>query len=263
MSQASVRVHQLPEWEEAGYPPSIEYRLPVRGMPESDLANLHPWLRSVARLAPSDAQTLLRSRWLPEPDGALGELTRFFCEYRATSIVVHGDRAWLMCQRPETKHVASTFFLIPEPVEADVVERHLHQRGFDDPLLSRFIVAFAGMREDFFPGAGVFAGWRDDWRFLDEPWMAESLQGYAAWEGALLLFSSQTGDTLLAHNSGKVGWWTGETSEIRLFAENLDEMCYRYHEYKRNTWRHRGSCDQAIVWPFDSFGPGDWYESWP
>jgi len=32
----SHRIHQLPEFEDAGYPPSIEYFLPVRDFPQTD-----------------------------------------------------------------------------------------------------------------------------------------------------------------------------------------------------------------------------------
>jgi hypothetical protein len=224
-------------------------------MPHAERDRLDSWLLSIAGVAPDEAQGMLRARWRTQSDGHLGALVRWFLEYRSVSIVVHGDHAWLMCVRPETESHSETLFLIPEPTPEQHVAKRLCERGFDDPLLTRFIATLAGMRESLPPDGGVFAGWQDDWRLLNEDWMAEQLGGYPEWEGSLLLFTARNSDTLLVHPTGKVGWWIGEMRTIELFASSVDEFCQRYTDYKRTAWRKVAWADRLIAWPFDSFGP--------
>src|SRR5258708_28753430 len=97
----SYRIHQLPEFEEAGYPPSYEYFLPVRDLPDDDYKRFGPWLKGIAGGNADSAARALEERWHLYRGGLLDGLIEYSLGFVPTGVVVQGKRAWLLCMRPE------------------------------------------------------------------------------------------------------------------------------------------------------------------
>lgn len=53
---------QLPEFEEAGYPPSFEYPLPLSDEDRAALGDLEPWIGEIAGLDVEQASAAWRRR---------------------------------------------------------------------------------------------------------------------------------------------------------------------------------------------------------
>ena len=235
---AGCIVHQLPEYARDGHPPSYEYPLPAQIEP-SNLATLHRWLREVAVLGPPDAHARLQARWNGIQDAALRRVRDHLLEYEVTSLVLTGPDAWLLCVRR-----SGGFNLVAPPVERSVVEEQQAQCGIrDNPLFTDLVEHFGGLREDFAPGGGYFMV-PQEWRTVDEPWMAE-VEGYSDWRGSLMVFSSRGGDTLLLHPSGKVGWWVADEVRMRDAYEDLGACLADFVRYRR------------VPWPFDPYEPDE------
>jgi hypothetical protein len=231
-----VIVHQLPEYERDGYPPSYEYPLPAQIEPSS-LAALHPWLREAAALRSPEAHAFLQARWNGLRDSALRPLRDQILECEVTSIVLTGPEAWLLCV-----HENGGFNLIAPPVDRDAVKKQQVQCGMgNNPLLTDLVEHFGGLREDFAPGGGYFMV-PQQWRIVNEPWMGE-LPGYSEWKDALMVFNSRSGDALLLHPSGRVGWWVGDEMRMRDAYEDLGACFVDFARYR------------AVPWPFGSYEP--------
>jgi hypothetical protein len=201
------RVHQLPEWEDAGYAPSVEYFLPASALLADTHQRLDPWMASMANLTSDQAARQLHTRWEKSLNGPLEGLLQYFLQYRPRSIVTREHKCWLLCELPESDLHSSDFFLLPGPVDAHALRDRLAQRGFDNPHLVEFLSTFAGLREDFEPGGGAFVEANGDWISINEPWMAKVLTNYDDWHNGLIVFNSRGGDGLIVHSTGKIGWW--------------------------------------------------------
>jgi hypothetical protein len=229
-------VHQLPEYAACGHPPSYEYPLPVDPQ-EPTLASLHPWLRELATLDPSEAHSSLRARWSSLSDDALCQLRDHLLQYAAISIVTTGPRAWLLCVREK-----GGFNLIAPPVSRESIRLQQGRCGMgDNRLLTDLLEHFGGLREDFAPGGGYFID-EQEWRLVNEPFM-EEIPGYSDWKNALFIFSSRGGDGLLLHPSGRVGWWVGDEVRMRNAYDDLGTCLVDFIRYRE------------VPWPFDPYEP--------
>ncbi len=131
--------------------------------------------------------------------------------------------------------------------------------GFHDQLLFKFLCAFSGMLEDFVPNGGDFVDGTGDWRLIgggDDASEAEYkkvIARYAEWHGALHLYHARSGDILLVHPQGKVGWWIGPELRIADYTNSFAEFCKRYTGFRRQAWKHYGDSSKVVAWPYDFY----------
>lgn len=259
----SYRIHQLPEFEEAGHSPSYEYFLPVRDLPEADFERFGPWLKGVAGGDAEVATRALVERWRPHRGGLLGDLIEYCLEFRPNGVVVQDQKAWLLCVRPENHSTEPAIFLLPEPANPQLVRTRLDQYGFRDELLADFLCAFSGMLEDFVPNGGDLVEGAGDWRLVgndDDAWDAEfekMIAGYLEWHGALHFFHARNSDKLLVHPMGKVGWWIGAECRIVEYTCSFAEFCERYTGFRRQAWKKYGERGRVFAWPYDFYSSNE------
>jgi hypothetical protein len=255
----SYRIHQLPEFEDAGYSPSYEYFLPVRNVLEADLAPLGPWLQAVARGDADAAKRALEERWQQYRHDPFRDLIEYYLAFQPNGVVIHDQKAWLLCFRSETAFSEGTMYLLPEPVDDHNVRTRLSNCGFRDDLLTQFLCAFSGIREDFFPSAGYFVEGAGEWRLIgsdDEAWEAEfekTVAGYTEWHGALHFYHSRSSDTLLVHPTGKVGWWVGDDLKIVEYAPSFADFCALYTRFRNHAWKRLTTAGKLFAWPYDYY----------
>lgn len=255
----SYRIHQLPEFEEAGYSPSYEYFLPIRDLPESDLAQLGPWLQSVAHGDADAATRALEERWQPYCHDPFRGLIEYYLSFQPNGVVIHDQQAWLLCFSPETAFSEGTMYLVPEPVDGHIVRTRLNNFGFRDELLAQFLSAFSGIREDFVPSPGDFVEGAGDWRLIgrdDKAWEAEfekTVAGYAEWHGALHFYHARNSDTLLVHPAGKVGWWVGDDLKIVEYASSFADFCVLFTGFRNHAWKRLTGRGKLFAWPYDFY----------
>lgn len=245
------RIHQLPEWEDAGYAPSFEYFLPAGTVLDDVRQNLDPWLASLASLTPDQVAVNLHARWEKSLNGPLEDVLRYFMQYRPKSIVTREHKSWLLCEMPETDVRSRDCFLLPSPGDLQALRDRLAQRGFDNPQLVEFLWTLAGLREDFEPGGGAFLDGTGDWISINEPWMVEVLTNYDNWQNGLIVFNSKGGDGLVVHQTGKVGWWNSGDTVVTDYATHIVELCRKFAEYKSSAWVRFRGFEKLIPWPFD------------
>jgi hypothetical protein len=244
-SRRSCIVHQLPEYARDGYPPSYEYPLPAQIEPSS-LAGLHPWLRHLAGLDPSEAHAALRARWDGLRDDALCGLRDTILECDTTSIVLTGPGAWLLCVNDN-----GGINLVAPQMDKESVNARLAACGMESaPLLADFLENFSGLREDIAPGGGCFI-YEEEWQKPMVGWekrIVEQVTNYPRWRDALIVFNSRGGDALLVHSSGRVGWWPAGDMEMR---DAYDDLAECLVDFARS--RH-------IPWPFDPYPKADGFK---
>ena len=250
-NQPISMIHQLPEWEEAGYAPSIEYYLPADAMSDDVRQGLDPWLASLLNLTPDQAASHFHARWKGSLDGPLEGILRYFMQYRPKSIVTRERKSWLLCELPESDIRSRDYFLLPGPIDVQGLRDRLAQCGFDNPQLVEFLGTFSGLREDFEPGGGAFLEGNGDWISINEPWMAEVLTNYHEWQNGLIVFNSKGGDGLVVHGTGKVGWWKSGDTAVTDYAVDLTDFCQRFAEHKSSAWGRSRGFEKPIPWPFE------------
>jgi len=255
------RIHQLPEFEDAGISPAYEYFLPVRDFPDEDFERLGPWLQSIARMDSKPAAEYLHERWAPFRHGHLCDLVDYYLGFAPSSLVLHDHRAWLLCVRPATAFTETSIFLLPEPVGGQRVRSRLEKLGFNDDLLAQFVEAFSGIREDLEPSAGDILDASEDWRSIgddDNVWAIEEISGYRDWHGALFFYHSRGSDTLLVHPTGKTGWWVGAEQKIVEYTASFVEFCRRYTVFRQHAWKRFFSGKKAVAWPYDFYSSNEY-----
>lgn len=252
---SSHRIHQLPEWEDAGYAPSVEYSLPVNAAFEDACCSLDVWMRSVAERTPNQVATLLHARWESSLLGSLEDILRYFLQYQPRSVVTREDKSWLFCELPASEMHEKDFFLIRSPIDPPVLRERLAANGFTDPEFVEFLMAFAGFREDFEPGGGAFVEADGDWILINQPWMVDMLTNYEVWQNGLIVFNSRGGDGLVMHPTGKVGWWHAGDSAITNYAADVSELCHKFAQHKSSAWVKSRAFAKLVPWPFDGYKP--------
>lgn len=234
---ASPIVHQLSEYAAEGHLPSYEYPVPVDVGPPT-FAAIHPWLQSLASLQPGDIRASLAARWNGLRNDSLLLLRDYLLECQATSLVLTGQRGWLLCV---DQHKAMN--LVAPPMDHSVIVQRLAQWHLDDQsLLLELLVNFGGLREEFAPGGGWFIDEHNKWEGVTEAWM-EAIEGYLDWRESLIIFSSRGGDKLLFSRTGRVGWWVA------------DEMCMRGAYRDLHTCLVEFLRYRSVPWPFDPYEP--------
>jgi hypothetical protein len=228
-SHSSYVVHQLPEYARDGHPPSYEYPLPAK-VNKSTLAALHPWISLAATLTPTKARTYIAARWKELRGDALCHVRDYLLECEVTSLVLTGSYTWLLCV-----HSNGGFNLVGPPLSSDSVKKQQsHWLLNDNLLLNDFLTHFGGLREDFAPGGGCFIN-DQEWEGVNKPWM-EQVKGQHDWKDSLIVFSSRSGDKLLLHRSGRVGWWIADEMQMRNAYENLETCLLDYVRYREAPW---------------------------
>lgn len=245
------QIHQLPEWEDAGYAPSIEYSLPIGSIFEDLCQDLDPWMASIATLAPDQAAVRMQERWTNSRHGLLEGILQYFLQYRPRSIVIREHKSWLLCELRESEVRSSDCFLLPGPIDVSALDDRLAKIGFTNPQLVELISVLAGLREDFEPGGGAFLEASGDWILINQPWMAGVLTNYDDWRNSLIVFNSRGGDGLVVHPTGRVGWWNAGDVVVKSYATDLSDLCRKFADYKSLAWVNFDGCDKLIAWPFD------------
>lgn len=234
---AAPIVHQLPEYEAEGHPPSIEYPLPV-DVHSPEFAAVNPWLLELAHLTPGSARADLAARWSGLRNDSLQQIRDYLLECDATSLVLTGSRGWLLCVHPQQQAMN----LVAPPIDAGFIQQRLSEWRIDGhSVLAELLVNFGGLREDFAPGGGCFIDERK-WEGVTESWMRQ-INGHAEWEGALIVFSSRGGDKLLVDRDGRVGWWMAGEMRMREAYPDLPACLVDFVRYR------------TIPWPYDPYPP--------
>lgn len=238
MTAKPVVVHS-PEFE--GEPATTEYFLPQPKIAVDH--TLHPWMQSIARSAPEAVADVVAARFKCVEVPVLKPLCKQLLRYTAESILVRGDQQWLHFASPHQKHEQS-HVLIPPPVEPSTLQEQ--QRSCSSalpPSFLSFMEHFAGIREHY-STAGHFIDEAEEWTYLTEDWQREIIDNFDDWTGSLLIFHSSSGDHLLLHPDGHLGWWLYGEGKVEMRFPSFDDFLKFYVQYREKS-----------AWPLDAYGP--------
>jgi hypothetical protein len=232
------------------YSATTEFFFPCHDMPSTVKETLHPWLQQMVGFEPKLAKDILLNRWADISIESLVHLRDLFLgDFFPQSIFTHENDAWLGLARP-TRVLPNSgdIILLPPPPDATKVEQGLTKCPFaNDPGLFSFVNHFGSFREEIPPSSGSFLI-PDPWETLFDCW-GQNDDGrygewYAEWSDALVVYGAISGDMVLLHPSGKLGWLGFAEGEIWHLADNFDAFVRRYTIYRRKA---RGSLDGDIL----------------
>lgn len=257
--------YQLPEFEEAGHPPSFEYPLPLSDEDRAALGDVEPWIGEISGMNVEQASVAWKRRISDGCDPQLLPVSAVFEPYRLTSILEWNGNHWCLCRLPETADREEDIVLCREPADHAVVERVLGQLGICDPAVHEFVSRFTGLREDFPPSGGTFCDPAGQIFQLTEEWMEEacgqaeewacSLRFFDEWINSIEFFTARSGDILLLRPDGVFAWWPAGDTEVSPFAQSFGEFCEKFVAFSQSRWVYYGSHSRLIPWPFDAHPP--------
>ena len=236
LSQSDSIIHQLPEYADAGYPPSYEYQLPAH-IEDPMFSIIHPWFQHLSQLTTVDAHKCLAERWKNIQHNAARCLRDHILEYETRSIVIAGGCVWLLCVNGN----AGINLVGPPLNENNAIAEHIPIGMEDNCLLVELLTHFHSLREDFPPGGGYLID-NHSWEYLNDPFIEKEVKGYSKWKNSLIIFHARNGDLLLQHPSGKVGWWVADEIKIKEAYNDLETCIMDFIHFQNKPW------------PFDSYG---------
>jgi len=229
------------------HPTATEYFLPQPEMPDNVRSILSPWMKDIVEADESALKHIIEKRVsnIEHPDLLL--LCDQLRSYNPTSVIIREDKkSWLRLD-PEnvSENIGSSVYIPPQP-DVSRIQAQLDSTGFSsNSLFSTFAKNFCGLAEDF-ESAGNFLEDTEDWDTLSEEWQAEIIDNFDEWQDSLLIYHSRTGDQLLLHPDGHVGWWKfAEGFAAREF-DSFSAFLRFYVKYRADS-----------SWPLDSYGPPD------
>lgn len=226
----------------AGYIEPKEYPLPANNIPAETRARLHPWVAGFIGLTPAQATERLRQRWAPIERVSLKPLRETLGKFEVKAIVDYKAGGLIYAVRPgsDDGDVGNSFYL-PGPLERSEIHKLLEPAKLEgNEALGDFLYYFGGLAEDTNMAGQIV--------YSDRPWelMTDSpegtIEGFAEWKDALMLYHARDGTCLLVRPDGKVGWWVLPEGKIVAEAESIDEWAAKFNEHRKHAY------------PYDAYG---------
>jgi hypothetical protein len=227
---------------------AIEYPLPGGSIPEKAKSQIQPWLLQFVGFEGSAAHHVLEANWHDVRDPCLALLRDFLVQFVPTSIITHGDSAWLVIADPERSDAeylrcGDRWFVAPPP-RREMLQRQLEAFGLQGiESLQSFFSHFNGLREDI-PGCSGDISRPEEWHHLASlGWEGyiEECQNHESWQKAIMLWHARNGDIVLLNPSGETGWWDHEQNEIGSLTDTFPGFvrhfaAYIEHRYPFSAW---------------------------
>lgn len=212
-------------------PITFEFLLPVRAIPDQVSVHFHPWIKQFIGKSPEQAKELLKERWkeLREP-ALIGLRDKLLAMYEARAISIYGERAFIQLRkRGADGEGPGNHWYIPPPVEEPVITERLREAKLEgNVMLSSFLRAFAGMRDIPPPTYGDFVlPGKEPIPVLDDNYDL-TMRGSEKWKGSLLFYHVTSGNAVLIHSSGRVGWWDFAEDYIEQEAESVEAFIRKF-----------------------------------
>jgi hypothetical protein len=218
-----------------GGPPellALEYLLPANSIPDEVRDALDPWIRRLIGCQPAEIDQILVDRWKHLKRRSQINLRDRICEASAYSILIENNVGWVSVVHAATDRSAENMWYIPAPLPLQNIERLLASSPFaSNAALIEFLVAFAGLSEHVING-GSFILETAQYLTDKEPHAPDPMSDLD-WLHSLILFKDNTGNRVVLHSNGTVGYWLIGEGVVQEIATNLDSFIESFVDYNR------------------------------
>ncbi|WP_337174138.1 hypothetical protein [Paludisphaera sp.] len=197
----------------------VERPLPVK----SDELPDDPWLREIARLAPSAARERLVARWSAVHRPGTAAVRDRLIDYTPVAVASHDDEESLKLVGPD----GSAVYLAP-PLADDELAAVASLPARDRPTAEEFYRGFAGLRASPPGYSGDYVLPRDWMTFGEFGWNLD--EDDESWGDATVIFIALNGDLLLLGEAG-VAWGVMAGGGVRRIDDDLDGFLVRHAEH--------------------------------
>ena len=212
-----------------------EYPLPGKEIPKAAVRKLHPWLSNFVGMNSAEAARKVAARWNFLSDRMLIRIRDFFRGFPPKSIVVGKSEAVLMLSRSSWDETFEKHWYLAPPPNPRQLRNGLRPFGFDgSALISDFMSAFGGLREEVPGNSGYFPAIQDWTRFdkyLRGMWDLRLDPKLSSWSHAVVLYESQNGDVVLMRRDQALAWWDHEINVVRPLRKTFRGFLGHYSRY--------------------------------
>lgn len=256
-------VHQFPEDEEEGIPPTLEYPL-LEGENSEEIGTVlgdrFPRLVGLASMTRRDATAWWASEFLTGWPEFMSPLRTLLLErYQPQSIFTYEDGAWLSVQTTSSEFTDILLFPAQPLVQIEGIESLRARWPLESAAVIDRLIAFlhycGGMRENIPSMSSDFS--RDVLTIAgDNPWFHDSVKNPDGWADSVQLFVSGDGQVLQIRPDGATGWWTEECI-IRDYARSIEELVRRFTLHRQTPFPKVASSEvHPYPFPFTAWCRG-------